>query len=267
MTEPPPRLSAVDVRVAFGGIVAVDGVSLTVQPGEILGLVGPNGAGKTTFLNAVNGLVPMQGRIEVDGVDVSRVVLHRRVRAGIGRAFQNVELVPSLSVIDNVLLGSHHRVRHSPLAAALFLGRLRRPEMTARDEADDLLEFFELERWRNRRVSTLSYGRQKLVGVARALAGRPRVLLLDEVGSGLNREEKEDLARYLLRLKQLNDLAIIWIEHDMRMVRELSDRITVLEYGRHLATGLPDDVLTRPEVRVAFAGDVDHAGAETAGRT
>jgi branched-chain amino acid transport system ATP-binding protein len=256
-----PTLVAADVRVSFGGIVAVDGVSITTAAGEIMGLVGPNGAGKTTFLNAISGLVPMTGRVEVDGRLVSDLPLHRHVEAGIGRAFQNVELLPSLSVIENILLGAHHRLRYSLAPASAFLGRVRRVELRAREEADEIIEFFELERWRDRPVASLSYGRQKLIGVARAHPARPRVLLLDEVGSGLNREEKEDLARFILRLKAFGDVAMVWIEHDIGMVRELADRVTVLEYGRQLASGEPAEVLRLDEVRRAFTGELAEAAS------
>ncbi len=250
----PPVLAASDVRVVFGGLVAVDGVSLDVWSGELIGLVGPNGAGKTTYLNAVSGLVPMQGRIEVAGRDVTHIPLHRRSGAGIGRTFQNVELLSSLSVIDNILLGTHHRTRYSLAAACAFLGRARCEELGRREEVEEIVEFFELERWRNHAVSTLSYGRQKLIGLARAVVSRPRVLLLDEVGSGLNREEREDLARYILRLRALGDIGIVWIEHDVRMVLDLADRVVVLDYGKHLATGVPDEVFREEQVKRAFTG-------------
>jgi branched-chain amino acid transport system ATP-binding protein len=250
----PPILSASDVRVAFGGLVAVDGVSVDVWPGELVGLVGPNGAGKTTYLNAVSGLVPMQGRVVIGGRDVTHLPLHRRASAGIGRTFQNVELLASLSVIDNILLGTHHRTRYSLAAACAFLRRARREELRRRDEVEEIIEFFELERWRNREVSSLSYGRQKLIGLARAVVSTPSVLLLDEVGSGLNREEREDLARYILRLRASGNIGIVWIEHDVRMVLDLADRVVVLDHGKHLATGLPEEVFRGEEVKRAFAG-------------
>jgi branched-chain amino acid transport system ATP-binding protein len=249
-----PVLVATDVRVSFGGIVAVAGVSLEARVGELVALVGPNGAGKTTFLNALTGIVPMQGTIEVDGHDVTRLPMHRRAAAGIGRTFQNVELLSSLSVADNILLGAQHRTRYGLATAATFFGRARREELRRREEVEEIIEFFELERWRGRPVSSLPYGRQKLIGLARALASRPKVLLLDEVGSGLNREEREDLARYILRLRAAGDLAIVWIEHDVGMVRELADRVVVLDYGRHLITGTPDEVLRSDEVSRAFSG-------------
>lgn len=251
----PAILAAVDVSLHFGGVVALDQVSVAVRAGDILGLVGPNGAGKTTLLNAISGVFPLTGgRVVFEGNDITRVPLHRRVGLGIGRTFQGVELFADLSVQENLLVGCHPLMRTGVLSGGLFYGRARAEELAQRRRVEEVIEFFELERYRKKPVGTLGYGVQKIVGMARAMCSAPRLLLLDEVASGLNREEKEDLARFMLRIKHTRDVTMIWVEHDVRMVAELTDQVAVLDYGRLVVTGPPDVALRDPRVRRVFLG-------------
>jgi branched-chain amino acid transport system ATP-binding protein len=222
----------------FGGIAALDDLSISVRQGEIFGLIGPNGAGKTTLLNAISGVFPLTaGAIFFEDRDISTVPLHKRPGIGIGRTFQGIELFADLTVQDNLMVGRHHLMRSGILASGLFVGPAKREEIEHRRHVEQIIEFFELERYRKRRVGSLAYGIQKIVGVARALCSEPRILLLDEVASGLNREEKEDLARFLLRIRHTRGITMIWVEHDIRMISELADKIAVLDYGRLVQAG------------------------------
>jgi branched-chain amino acid transport system ATP-binding protein len=248
-------LNVKDVTVRFGGFTAVSSVSFQAKTGGITGIVGPNGAGKSSLMNAVMGLVPLAtGSISIDGQEISHRAAWKRAGLGLGRAFQHVELFDSLSVAENVLLGRHHLMRYGVLSSALWLPPAREAELRHRAEVEKTLEFFELERWRDRQVRSLPYGVQKIVGLARAIAANPKVILLDEVGSGLTREEKENLARFVMRLQTQGSHAILWIEHDVGMVRDLSDHVVVLDYGRKLAEGNAADVFARSDVRAAFIG-------------
>lgn len=239
----------------FGGIAALDNVSISVRKGEIFGLVGPNGAGKSTFLNAVSGVFPLSGgSVHFEGKDISRIPLYQRPSIGIGRTFQGVELFGELSVQDNLMVGRHHLMKSGIFSSGLFIGKTEREEIEHRMKVEEVIEFFELERYRKRRVGSLSYGIQKIVGVARAVCSEPRILLLDEVASGLNREEKEDLARFLLRIKHTRGTTMIWVEHDIRMVSELADTTAVLDYGRLVGVGPASDVLRDPNVKRVFLG-------------
>lgn len=258
MSSMPSVLEARNITLRFGGVVALDDVSITVQQGDIFGLVGPNGAGKTTLLNAISGVFhPSSGSVVFEGRDITRVPLHKRPGIGIGRTFQGVELFADLSVQENLMTGRHHLMHTSILTGGLFYGPARREEIAHRKVIEELIEFFELERYRKKRVGSLSYGIQKIVGVARALCSDPRLLLLDEVASGLNREEKEDLARFLLRLKHTRAITIVWVEHDIRMVVELVDHVAVLASGRLITAGDPAEVLRESAVQNVFIGTVD----------
>lgn len=252
-------LTANNISLHFGGVVALDDVSISVREGDILGLVGPNGAGKTTLLNAISGVFPLTGGTVVfEGKDITPIPLHKRVGMGIGRTFQGVELFHDLSVQDNMVVGCHHLMKTGVITGGLFYGRAFAEELEQRRRVEEYIEFFELERYRKRAVGTLSYGVQKIVGMARAMCSEPRLLLLDEVASGLNREEKENLARFMLRIKHTRNVTMIWVEHDVRMVSELTDQVAVLDYGRLVIAGEPDKVLKDQRVRSVFLG---HAGA------
>ena len=243
------------VALAFGGLSVLEGVSFDVVAGEVLALIGPNGAGKTSVLNCMSGLYrPARGAVFLGGQEVTRLAPHAVAALGLARTFQHGELFPHMSVLDNLLVGRHARFGTRLAAECLFLGSVRREEMAHRRRAEEILEFVELERYRHQPVDALPFGVQKIVGFARALAMEPKVLLLDEPSAGLNREEREDLARHILRIRHELGIAILWVEHDMQMVADLADRICVLDAGRPIALGAPQQVLQDPAVVRAYLG-------------
>jgi branched-chain amino acid transport system ATP-binding protein len=250
-----------NVSLRFGGISALKNVSEDLAAGEMLAIVGPNGAGKTSLLNCITGAYQAtDGRIVFNGEDVTHAKAHTSVKRGMSRTFQHNELFPQLTVLENLLLGRHAALNYTVLEAALFFGRPRHWELRERLKVEEMVEFFELEPYRKALVAALPYGVQKLVGLARSFAAEPKLVLLDEPSAGLNRKEKEDLARYLLRARHEMSPSIVWIEHDMQLVRDLADRVCVLHYGSHLVSGRPEDVLSDPRVIEAYIGK--HKGAQ-----
>jgi branched-chain amino acid transport system ATP-binding protein len=243
-----------DLSLHFGGLTVLDGISFDVAPGELLALIGPNGAGKTSVLNCISGIYRGRGSIRLAETEIGGKPPHVIARLGIGRTFQHGELFPDMSVLDNLLTGRHSRIGTGPLAEMLFLPSVRRAEIAHREAVERIIEVTELERYRHAPVGSLPFGVQKIAGFARALAMQPRLMLLDEPSAGLNRQEREDLARFILRLKHDLKLSMIWIEHDMQMVADLADRIHVLDYGRTIADGSPVVVLRDPEVLRAYIG-------------
>jgi branched-chain amino acid transport system ATP-binding protein len=242
------------LSLRFGGLQVLDRVSLRVARGELFALIGPNGAGKTSVLNCISGIYRGEGAIRFQGHTISGRAPREIARLGVARTFQHGELFADMTVVENLLTGRHPRIRTNPLAEMLYLPTVRREEVRQREAVETIIEFVELERYRRAPVGTLPFGIQKIVGFARALALEPAVLLLDEPSAGLNREEREDLARFILRIKHELGIAMIWIEHDMQMVADLADRIHVLDHGETLAEGAPEDVLRRPEVIEAYLG-------------
>ena len=248
------ELEIEELRLSFGGLTVLDGISLAVEPAELLALIGPNGAGKTSVLNCISGIYSGQGRIRFRGRDVAGLTSRAIARLGIARTFQHSELFRHMSVLDNILVGRHTRIGTNPLAEAMFLGSVKRAEVRHREAVERIIEFVELEGVRYTQAGALPFGTQKIVGLARALALEPSLLLLDEPSAGLSRDERDDLARFILRIKHELKLPMIWIEHDMQMVADLADRIHVLDYGRTLASGIPDQVLKDPAVVAAYLG-------------
>jgi branched-chain amino acid transport system ATP-binding protein len=249
------ELRVESVSLAFGGLQVLHGVSFAPQPGELFALVGPNGAGKTSVLNCICGLYhPASGAIRLDGKVISGQRPHRIARLGVARTFQHGELFPHLTVVENLLVARHGRFQTTLLSESLFLSDARDEEARHRRRIEEVLEFVELERYRHTPVGALSFGIQKVVGFARALAMEPEVLLLDEPSAGLNREEREHLARYILRIRHELGKTMIWVEHDMQMVADLADHVFVLNYGMRLAEGLPETVLRDPRVVEAYLG-------------
>jgi branched-chain amino acid transport system ATP-binding protein len=244
-----------NVSLRFGGIVALDSVSLAVDPGELMAVVGPNGAGKTSLLNCITGAYHASaGQIIFQGTDVTAAPAHRAAKCGIARTFQHNELFPQLTTLENLLLGRHAVLDYGLLSAGWFFGRCRSWELEQREKVEQMIEFFEIEPYRKLPVGDLPYGIQKLIGLARAFAAEPRLVLLDEPSAGLNRQEKEDLARYLLRIRHEFAPTMVWIEHDMQLVRDLADRVFVLHYGKELARGSPQQVLADSRVVEAYIG-------------
>lgn len=242
------------LTLRFGGLTVLNEVSLSVKVGELLALIGPNGAGKTSIFNCVSGIYRPEGRILIRGKDIRGQSPHLIAASGVGRTFQHAELFAEMSVIDNVMTGLHTRLQPNALFDMLGAPHSRHRAREHGKTAEDMLDFVGLRHLRDVLVGNLPFGTQKLVGFARALAARPSLLLLDEPSAGLTREEREDLAFYIMKAREHLDVAIVWIEHDMQMVADLADRIHVLDYGRSLADGSPQDVLSNSDVIKAYLG-------------
>ena len=248
------ELDVEDLSLRFGGLTVLECLSFRVEAAELFALIGPNGAGKTSAFNCISRIYRGEGRIRFRGREISSLDAGAVARLGIGRTFQHVELFPHMSVLDNIMVGRHIRLSTNPLQRMLFLPAVQREEVTHREAVERIIEFVELERVRHVHAGALPFGIQKIVGLARALALEPSLLLLDEPSAGLTRDERDDLARFILRIKHDLKLPMIWIEHDMQMVADLADRIHVLNYGKTLASGAPDVVLKDPAVIAAYLG-------------
>jgi branched-chain amino acid transport system ATP-binding protein len=249
-------LEVKDLSLSFGGLRVLRNVRIDALRGKVTALIGPNGAGKTAMLNCISGIYsPQAGSISIDGEGMIGRSPQHIARAGVARSFQNLELFPSLTVQENLLVARDRYFRGSTLGAALFLGPARRIELMEREKIERVIDFFELWPLRHVRTHDLAYGQQKIVGFARAMAADPKLLLLDEPGSGLTRDEKEDLARFILRLRYDWKVSILWIEHDLQMVSDLADRVHVLNVGECIASGTPNEVKKVPEVVSAYVGD------------
>jgi branched-chain amino acid transport system ATP-binding protein len=254
-----------DVAVRFHGLVALDGVSLSVSRGELVGLIGPNGAGKTTLFNTITGLQRADaGRITFEERDVTSLSADHRARLGIGRTFQTPQLISRLSVYDNILLGCQARMRNGIFADGLRLPSSFRNEVLARREVDDVVASLGLGEHVARGVGELPLGVRRLVEIARALCTRPKLLLLDEAASGIGREESGQLAELFSRIRREHDLSMLVVEHDVDFVLSLCDYVYVLDFGRLIARGTPDVVRRDPEVIAAYLGE-EVAGAAAAG--
>jgi len=248
------ELEVDDLSLRFGGLTVLEHLSFKVGSAELFALIGPNGAGKTSAFNCINRIYRGEGRIHFRGHDISSLGPCAVARLGLGRTFQHIELFPHLSVLDNIMVGRHARLTTNPLQRMLFLPAVRHEEVVHRQAVERIIEFVELERVRHVHAGALPFGIQKIVGLARALALEPSLLLLDEPSAGLTRDERDDLARFLLRIKHDLKLPMIWIEHDMQMVADLADRVHVLNYGKTLASGAPEAVLQDPAVIAAYLG-------------
>ena len=250
----PAVLAIRDLELSFGAIKALDKVSLHAGPGEILGIVGPNGAGKSSLLNSISGFyTPGRGSIVFHGQEIVGLSPHLVARLGVARTFQNIQLYLGMSVLDNLMAGRHIHSKNGVLQAILRPWGMRE-EVRQREAVEEIMRFLELQPHRHTAVGTFGYGIRKRIDLGRALAMEPRILLLDEPMAGMTMDEKEDMVRFVLELRTKRGLPIVLVEHDMQVISEIADRVVVLDWGRHVAEGHPDDVLRRPEVVSAYLG-------------
>ena len=270
-----PILDFQDVHLSFAGVKALDGVEFHVDEGELFAIIGPNGAGKTSIFNCLNGVYrPQQGEILYQGKSILykdppfwHGVIPRRIRPtarfkpfqiaemGISRTFQNIELFGAMTVLQNLMLGRHHLMSTSWAAASVWVGKARNEEYENRRKVEEIIDFLEIEQFRRHPVALLPYGIQKRIELGRALAMEPKLLLLDEPVAGMNLEETEDMARFILDIRDELGIAMILVEHDMSLVMDIAERIMVLDFGRNIATGEPEHVQNDPEVIRAYLGE------------
>jgi branched-chain amino acid transport system ATP-binding protein len=247
-------VEGVDLR--FGGIHALRNVSFKAKAGEVTAVIGPNGAGKTSVFNTISGFYrPNAGTVHLGDEDITKVPVHARAKRGLARTFQNIALFHGLSVLENIKLGGHHTMHAGVFSALVYSKSMQEKELALREEVERrVIDFLELDHIRHQSVDVLPYGLQKRVELARALAMRPRVLMLDEPVAGMNREETEDMARFILDVQEEWGVTVLLVEHDMGMVMDISSHVVVLNFGQVIATGTPAEVRSHPQVIEAYLG-------------
>lgn len=249
-------LEVENVSIHFGGVKALDNVSYKLEKGEIFSLIGPNGAGKTSMLNCISGLYkPTSGSIRFKGREILGMKPYKRTSLGIARAFQNIALFEHMSVLDNLKLGRHVKMKAGLFSGGLYWGAAEKEEVKHRHFVEQVIEFLEMQDIRHTPVGTLPYGLKKRVEVGRALALEPEVILLDEPMAGMNSSEKEDMARFILDMHELNGITVFLIEHDMGVIMDLSDKIAVLDFGKRIGFGTPEEIQQNPDVIKAYLGE------------
>jgi branched-chain amino acid transport system ATP-binding protein len=261
-----PVVEVENVTLRFKGVTAINGATFTVGERELFAIIGPNGAGKTSIFNVLSGVYrPQEGTVRFLGENVLGRRPHTIAARGMARTFQNIELFENLTVIDNLMLGRAHRVRYGMLAAAAWFGPARKSELADREAVEDIVDFLELAQYRGFPVGLLPYGVQKRVELGRALAMEPKLLLLDEPVAGMNLEETEDMARFILDIRDELQIPMIMVEHDMGLVMDLADRVMVVDFGVPITTGPPAEVQRNPDVVAAYLGEDHEAGGRRTG--
>jgi len=254
-TETTAKLKCENIDLSFGGIRAVVDVSIEVKEREILAIIGPNGAGKTCILNSISGFYhPQQGSIYFEGQVINRLPSYKIAKLGIARTFQNIELYTGLTSLDNLMAARYVLMRRGVLWGALYFGRAQREETEHRRRVEEIIDFLDMEPIRKKVVGSLPYGLRKKVELGRALALEPKILLLDEPMAGMNVEEKEDMARFIIDICEQREIPIVLVEHDMGVVMDIADRITVMDFGRKIAEGIPSEIIANPQVISAYLG-------------
>ena len=248
-------LSFKDVTLKFGGITALNSVSFDVNPGELYAIIGPNGAGKTSIFNCISGIYrPTEGDVTYGTSSIPELRPDQVANLGIARTFQNIELFENMTVIDNILFGAHRQLNYGAISSLFYTKKVRKYEREAREIAEDIIDFLEIEQYRYSYILSLPYGVQKRVELGRALAMNPDLVLLDEPAAGMNSEETEDIARFIIDLHEERNKTIILVDHDMNMVMDIAQRVMVLNFGEKLAEGTPKEIVSNENVIKAYLG-------------